>query len=252
MQFDFNNAFNVIIDQTFNQFKYEFSSRDLTSLIFIDQSIAKKKTVDLIFAKMTYRKKAANVMIYVNAQMKLKYDDKHKPLRLQISDYAYLRLHHEYQFFNKLFRKFFNQYSESFLIKRWVDLLIYELELSITFKIHSIIFVIQLKSTNITKNFYKRFKSDYFESIEIEKKNFVDVDSRYKVKKMIDRRQRTFEKIKMWQYLFRWRDWKSKNDIWKFEFACEDCMNLMKQYERQHSRKIIRKKRLRKNVDKKN
>ena len=42
MQFDFNNVFNVIIDQTFNQFKYEFSSRDLTSLIFINQSIVKK------------------------------------------------------------------------------------------------------------------------------------------------------------------------------------------------------------------
>ena len=57
-------------------------------------------------------------MIYVNVQIKLKYDDKHKFLKLQIDDYAYLRLYHEYQLFNKFIRKFFNQYAESFLIKR--------------------------------------------------------------------------------------------------------------------------------------
>ena len=119
---------------------------------------------------MIYRKKATDVMIYVNVQMKLKYDNKHKFLKLQVDDYAYLRLYHEYQFSKKFFRKFFNQYFESFLIKRWVDLLVYELKLSITFKIHLIIFVIQLKSTNTTKDFYKRFKSNHFESIKINKK----------------------------------------------------------------------------------
>ena len=109
-------------------------------------------------------------MIYVNVQIKLKYDDKHKFLKLQIDDYAYLRLYHEYQLFNKFIRKFFNQYAESFLIKRWVDLLVYELKLSIIFKIHSIIFVIQLKLANIIEDFYQRLKSNYFESIKIEKK----------------------------------------------------------------------------------
>ena len=113
----------------------------MISLIFIDQSTAEKKTTDFVLAKMTYRKEATNVMIYANAQMKLRYDDKHKFLKLQVDDYAYLRLHHEYQLFNKSFRKFFNQYFESFLVKRRVDLLVYELELSVTFKIHSIIFV---------------------------------------------------------------------------------------------------------------
>ena len=183
--------------------------------------------------------------------MKLRYDDKHKFLKLQVDDYAYLKLHYKYQLLSKLIRNFFNQYVESFLIKRWVDLLVYELKLSVTFRIHSIIFVIQLKFANIIENFYQRLKSDYFESIKIEKKNFVDIDSRYEIKKIIDRRQRIFEKTKMWQYLLRWRDWKSKNDMWKFEFACGNCMNLIKQYERQHFREIIRKERSRKNVDKK-
>ena len=62
---------------------------------------------------------------------------------------------------------------------------------------HFVIFVIMLKSANVLKNFYNRFKFDYSNSIEIDYENNIDVDSRYEIKKIIKRRQRIFDRTKI-------------------------------------------------------
>ena len=88
-----------------------------------------------------------------------------------------MRLYQKYNLFNKLNKKFFNQYVDLFLIKKKVDQLIYELNLFFTFKVYSIIFVTQLKSTDIFKDFYQRSKSDYSSSINTknQKKKIFDI-----------------------------------------------------------------------------
>ena len=73
----------------------------------------------------------------------------------------------------------------------------YELDLFVTFKMHFMIFVIMLKSIDVSKNFYNRFKFDHSNLIEINHENNVDVNSRYEIEKIIKRRQRIFERTKI-------------------------------------------------------
>ena len=54
-----------------------------------------------------------------------------------------------------------------------------------------------LKLIDVSKDFYNRFKLDHLNSIEINYENDVDVDSRYKIKKIIKRRQRIFDRTKI-------------------------------------------------------
>ena len=98
--------------------------------------------------------------------------------------------------FNKFDKKFFNQYVESFLIKRRVNRLIYELNLFFTLRVHSIISIIQLKSIDIFIDSYQRFKFNYSRFVDIDQQNESE-NSRYEMKKILDRRLRIFDKTKM-------------------------------------------------------
>ena len=62
-------------------------------------------------------------------------------------DIIFLKLHHEYHLLehnllDQLKTKLVNQYADLFLVKRRIDKLVYELDLSIKSKIHSVISVI--------------------------------------------------------------------------------------------------------------
>ena len=135
-------------------------------------------------------------MLFVNAQMKFCYDNKHKSLILKFDDMIYLRFHKNYLLFNKFIKKLNNQYTKSFFVKQRVNRLIYELNLFFTSRIHSIILIIQLKSINTSINSYQRSKFDYSRFVNIESQNN-EKNSRYEVEKIVDKRFRIFEKIKI-------------------------------------------------------
>ena len=89
LQFEFNNASNVFIDQILNQLKFDFFFRDFIILLT-------KSTIDLSklnFLRIVYRKKVINVILFVNTKMKFRYDNRHKSLMLKINDIIYLRFH---------------------------------------------------------------------------------------------------------------------------------------------------------------
>ena len=106
-------------------------------------------------------------MLFVNVQMKFRYDNKHKLLMLKVDDMIYLRLHKSYFLFSKFDKKFFNQYVESFFVKRRVNRLIYELNLLFTSRVHLIISITQLKLIDILIDSYLRFKSNYSKFVNI-------------------------------------------------------------------------------------
>ena len=97
-------------------------------------------------------------MSFVNAQIKFRYDNKHKLLMLKIDDIIYLRLYKNYFLFSKFDKKLFNQYVESFFVKRRVNRLVYELNLLFISRVYSIILITQLKSINILIDSYLRSK----------------------------------------------------------------------------------------------
>ena len=64
--------------------------------------------------RIVYRRETTNVVNFVNVQMKIRYDNKHKSLMFKIDNYVYFRLHYEYQLLNKSSKFFLINMSNFF------------------------------------------------------------------------------------------------------------------------------------------
>ena len=85
---------------------------------------------DIFNQRLKYQQKTADVTIFVNVKIKIYYDVKHQFIFFRFDDRVYLRLHQNYKFFDNHNRKMFNQRCEFFIVKRRVERLAYELNLS--------------------------------------------------------------------------------------------------------------------------
>ena len=150
LQVQLNNASNAITDRSFNEMMYEFKLRDV--LIALTRKFIKIDDVD--FERFRHQRKAIDAIVYVMIKIKIMYDARHILLLLKLNDKIFLRLHKKYTLLNKFNIKLFNQRVDSFFIKRRIERLIYELNFSSRWQIHSVIFVIQLKSTSSKKDSY--------------------------------------------------------------------------------------------------
>lgn len=88
--------------------------------------------------------------------------------------------------------------------------------------------MIQLKFALFLQDFYNRLKSNYSNSVYVE--NDIDQNKSYKIEFIIDKRVKKFEKTSITQYKVKWL--KSEFDKWKFIFKLENCMKLIKNYEK--------------------
>jgi hypothetical protein len=122
-------------------------------------------------------------------------------------------------------------------VKRRVDRLTYELDLSTRWNIHSIISMTQLKS--VSEDSYKRDKSHYLDSVFVED----DTQTRkfYEIEQILAKRTRQYEKIKMNQYLIRWKEYESEFDEWKNLSDLKHCIDLMKDFEQKKKTKSHKK-----------
>jgi hypothetical protein len=144
------------------------------------------------------RKKIVDVIDFVNARSKIIFDFKHKSFAFNIEDKVYLRLYHEYFLFEKSNLKLFNQRFDSYTIKRRIENVVYELNMSNTSKIHSIIFIAQLKSAS-DSNFYNQLKSTNSKLVKM--KEDITIKKSYEMKRVLKKRLRKYEKITITQYL---------------------------------------------------
>ena len=184
---------------------------------------------DFIDRRIKYKQKIVNVTVFINAKTKLYYDVKHTFFRFNQRNRTYLRLNNNYQLSNKLNKKFSSQKCNFFLVKRQVNRLTYKLKLSFNWKIHSIVFVIQLKLFFKT-NSYDRSLPDHFDAIKMK-----DDTSRwrfYEVEKIVNKRFRKYDNSKIAQYLLKWKDWKSKWNKWRNIIKLNNCLKLIEEYEK--------------------
>ena len=82
--------------------------------------------------RLKYKFEIAKTISYVNTQMKIRHDAKHVFLLLKFEKKTFLKFYKEYKNFTQKNRKLFNQKCESFLIKKKVEKLSYELNLFAT------------------------------------------------------------------------------------------------------------------------
>ena len=199
LQAQLNNAFNVIIDRSLNEMIYEFKLRDV--LIALTRKFIKIDDID--FERFRHQREAIDAISYVMTKVKIIYDSRHTFLLFKSDDKVYLRLHKRYTLSSKSNAKLFNQRIDSFLVKRRIERLIYELDLSSRSQIHFVIFVTQLKSTSSGKDFYRRFRFDFPDEVEVEEMSNIEFEKNFEIKIIVDKRFRIYNKTTVTQYLVR-------------------------------------------------
>lgn len=159
--------------------------------------------------------------------VKSHYDRKHHSLFLNVDDFALLRLHRDYNisFIKRIDLKLSQQYVDSFRVSKRMRRLIYRLNFSSYWRIHSIFTIIQLELASLLDfDSYKRDRSNH--SIFV----FVEDDSKriklYEIERLIDKRQSARDD----EYLLRWKEYDFEWDEWRNLSKLDDAMNLVRQY----------------------
>ena len=149
---------------------------------------------------------------------------------MKSEDFVYIRLHKKYNIlFIAIFdSKFSQQYAESFKIFERIERFVYRLKLSQHWRIHSMLSVTQLKSSSSSRiDFFDRPKSNHSSSIFVEEDT--DKVKFYTLKKMIDKR---FTARRELEYLIKWKEYNSEEDVWRNLLEIRTAMNLVKEYKK--------------------
>ena len=242
LQFRLNNNINAIIDKIFNEIIFDFLSREvIIAIINVSIDLKKSFTITLIDFKSFERdrfvfwKKISNVIFFAIVKIKITYDFRHQILKFNFDDQVYLRLHRDYFLLNKHNFKLSNQRIDSFLIKRRVERLVYEFDLSFQWRIHSIILIAQFEFISSSNDSYHRFRFDHSNVVKIEDIFNTKYEKSYEIKKLVDRRVRTFDRIFVIQYLVRWLNYDKEFDEWKFLSILIESLILVENYELKNS-----------------
>ncbi len=208
-----------------NQTLYEMNTRSQLTLLNKDNDLHDNQK----FLKEIIRKDVADVIDFANARFKVIFDIKHQSIAFNTEDRVYLRLHHEYFLLEKENIKLSHQRSDSYVIKRKIERAAYELKLSKNARIHLVISIAQLKSTENDSDFFNRSRSTNSKSVKMNEDS--STKRSYEMKRILKERIRKYENITVKQYLIKWTDWKSEHNIWKSKKNCENVKHLILKFQ---------------------
>jgi hypothetical protein len=215
----FNNTRFAVTEKISNELLYE-----ITSNLSLDIS-SSNKTVD---NHTQLRKEAQNVIDWTQMINKTHYDRRHSSLFLKMSEWVLLRLHHEYFVSESkdMIKKIFAQYVEFFKIIQRIERLVYRLNVSFDWKIHSVFFVAQLKlASDSIKDSFNRSRSTHSSSV-------IDIQNQYEIERLINKRVIRRDQNHSIEYLIRWLRYESEYDRWYNVKNLANAKDLIVDYEK--------------------
>ena len=176
----FNNVVSTTITKTLNETFYDFTSIQSFSLwrqvVDLKKSFEKLtgKSFANVFFSAAARVKIKIIYFIAFAQMSAKhhYDRSYQPLFMKFKNNVYIRFHKNYDIsaIAILSFKYSQQYVESFKILKKIRRLTYRLKLSTHWRIHSMLFVVQLKFCfDSVVDSFSRSRSNQSNSIFVER-----------------------------------------------------------------------------------
>ena len=208
LQIESNNVKHFFIDFASNELIYDFKINDVTNMF---NDLSSKNYNRLKFIK---REEIESIMTFVNVISKTRYDLHHKIINnvIEIDFMIYLRFHQNYIISNLFNKKLFNQRVKSFKMLKTIDKVkqIYRLKLFSIMKIHSVIFITQLKSATSDIDFYERIVDK--NSSSIKKENFHSKTFHYEIKRLLNKRMSRNQS----QYLVKWLNYDNEHNVWSF------------------------------------
>jgi len=137
IQVNLNNSKNVI-NKISNETIYEFSSNVVFLLNIDDHNHI--LSLSVLWIEVT------DTINFVKINVKYHYDWKHQSITMMIDNYMLLQLHHDYSILIIINKKLEQQYVRSFQIIKKIKWLVYKLNISSHWCVHSVFTVTQLKS----------------------------------------------------------------------------------------------------------
>jgi hypothetical protein len=208
IQSSLNNFANAFIDLSSNELLYEFKIAKSLNLLtrFDDDNLP----TSIENEKEILKKKIEETIIFANAFMTIRYDSIRTSLDLKVEDSVYLKLHKEYSQSSLMNRKFAKQRLKSVRIIEKIDKLVYKLEISETWKIHSVISVIHLESASIEDDLYHREIKES-ESIKDAQRIIKNI---YEIERILAKRSIKIERSRILkiQYKVKWKDWDDQHN----------------------------------------
>ena len=205
MQRDFNNS--ISIDNFSNEIVYDFTSvRIIDWIKFIDVDIFE---FTLKKRRFIIRQNADDVIIFDQMNAKFHYDKKHEFMFMKQEDVALIKLHKNYNISSTINKKYDQQFVEFFIIIEKIDRLIYRLNISNNWFIHSIFSVVSLKRCSSSSiDLFKRFRSNHSDFV------FVNDDTInvkfFELSRIINKRMIKKRDV---EYLVEWKDYESEHDV---------------------------------------
>ena len=197
-----NNMSNSSTGLFSNEVIYRFKLCDTLSSLTTDV------LMNFTLNRAAKSKEAEESLAFTQLSFKIQYDWHHCLLAMKVENLVYIHLHWGYSLPGLKNRKFANQKTGSFSIKRKIESLAYELKLSEEWKIHSVIFITQLKSTLKGGDLYKRLSLNHSSSV-VKRDNF------YELKWLLSKRTWRYEQGKPWtEYLVKWKGYEPEFRKW--------------------------------------
>ena len=173
------------------------------------------------------RTKIIDVIAFAQLNVKFYYDRKYYLKILVVENWILFRFHKNYNiFFIVVLRKKINQqYVEFFRVMKKIDRLVYRINVSLNWRIYSIVFIMQLKFCfAFSKNLFRKFCSINSNFVFVEN-NTIEIKF-YELKRLINKRmiKRDVE------YFVKWKKYDSKHDVWKKNSKLDNIMNFVREY----------------------
>ncbi len=178
-----NNSTNASTGKSLNEIVYGMKLNDGTDVT----NVAVKGQTDVIDDRNRNRQEAIDALAFAAAEMKIRYDERHKLLIMEPGDKAYVKLHHGYKLPGLENAKLSNQRTGPFPILRQWGNLTYELDLPKLWKIHPVISVAMLEPASKGEDPYRRPREEGQESVTDEEDP--SVKDRHKNEKLLDRQE---------------------------------------------------------------
>lgn len=166
------------------------------------------------------RQEASDAISFSNVIMTQRYDQKHKPIQMEVGSYAYLRLHKGYTIPGLRNRKLSPQRVGPFLIKRKVGDVAYELQIAPVMRIHPVISVAQLEPAPTDLDPFGRIWPTKPPPV-------VEGGDVFEVDRILGKRVSR----KKTQYLVKWFGYGDYHNVWYNEEDLSEAQEAVKDYE---------------------
>ena len=205
MKYSFNTFFNVFTQISSFEILYNIKSKNL--LLNIIQKNKNLNEIQFLKDKRQFKKNVINVIKLTQVKMIIQFDKKHRSSKLKKQVYVKLAKIEQMKYHVSLFNFLIIKKLDFYSIKKKISSLTYEIALSSTMHIHSIISMIHLKQVR-TDSFEREISKITFHELII-----IDDHEKYVMKKILKTKKKWQVKLHNQMKRLYWEDLKVRKSI---------------------------------------